>query len=129
MPLDATQLAARLRFDFRAGDVGDTDTEFTARLVAVVSDAILRQTATPTATDTQLEYGARWVLLGAQVRQILRDMDRVRIQDEGELGRDIAPRLATLRLELQSARLLSGLDVSTVTLRSKTVVARVQAEF
>lgn len=129
MPLDATQLAARLRLDFRAGDVGDSDTDFAARIQSAVNDAFSRRSATPTATDTQLEYGARWVLLGAQVRQILRDMDRVRIQDEGELGRDIAPRLATLRLELQSARLLSGLDVSTVTLRSKTVVARVQAEF
>jgi len=129
MPLDATQLTARLRLDFRAEDVGDSDTDFAARIQSAVNDALSRRSATPTATDTQLEYGARWVLLGAQVRQILRDMDRVRIGDEGELGRDVAPRLATLRLELQSARLLSGLDISTVTLRSKTLVARVQAEF
>jgi len=129
MPLDATQLTARLRLDFRAEDVGDSDTDFAARIQSAVNDALSRRSATPSATDTQLEYGARWTLLSAQVRQILRDMDRVRIQDEGELGRDVAPRLATLRLELQSARLLSGLDISTVTLRSKTLVARVQAEF
>ena len=129
MPLDASQLTARLRLDFRAEDVGDSDTDFAARIQSAVNDALSRRSATPSATDTQLEYGARWTLLSAQVRQILRDMDRVRIQDEGELGRDVAPRLATLRLELQSARLLSGLDISTVTLRSKTLVARVQAEF
>jgi len=128
MPLDATQLTARLRLDFRAGDVGDSDTDFAARIQSAVNDALSRRSATPTVTDTQLEYGARWVLLSAQVREVLRSNDSTKI-DDVEVRRDATCRIAELRRELQSLRLTSGLDGVSVITRAKTLVARVQAEF
>lgn len=128
MALDSTQLTARLRLDFRAGDVGDTDIAFETRLATAVNGAFSRRTVYPLLMDAQIEAGARWTLLSAQMRELIRSYDMTQVDDVRE-QRDAASRFAELRRELQILRLASGLDSSTLITRARTVVATTQVEF
>lgn len=129
MALDPTQLTARLRLDFRPEDVGDSAPNFETRLSTAVLEAFSRRDLAPALTDAQLEAGARWTLLNAQLREMLRSNDMTELVDEGRIQRDAASRFAELRRELQILRLASGLDSLTLITRARTVVATTQVQF
>ena len=62
----STGLRMRLERDFRAGDFGDTPAQYSDRIVDATNRAEERKNATP----AQQEAGARYELLGAQLRQL-----------------------------------------------------------
>ncbi|GGR31440.1 hypothetical protein [Deinococcus ruber] len=107
-PLTPEQLTTVLEMDFRAADLGDTDVQFAARLAYVAAAAVARADLTPPATNAQIEAGARYLLIGAEIRQLTRLAERQKSESGAEIQRDLATRLASLRLDLQTALVASG---------------------
>ena len=102
----AQQLQMVLAMDFRAADLGDTDAQFTARLAYVADQALAR--AIPV-TAAQQEAGARYVLLGAQLQQLGRQVEEFSATGEITIKQGLMTRTGQLRFEQQAQLRLSGL--------------------
>ncbi|EYB67025.1 hypothetical protein DEIPH_ctg052orf0020 [Deinococcus phoenicis] len=105
-------LAALLRLDFRPEDLGDMPGQFDARLGHIVTAAQARADATP----AQQEAGARYLLLGAQLRQLTRQAERMKAASGAEMEQGLATRLAEVRRQQAEQLALSGLASSSRTL-------------
>lgn len=103
--MDAATLTARLRLDFTPADTGDSETNFTARLAQIASDAVAR----PNTTPQQQEAGARYLLIGAQIRQLTRNPERLKSASGSEIEQGLATRLAMLRTDMAWELTASGL--------------------
>lgn len=121
----AGQLVDRLRLDFTAADLGDTATTFRSRLDMVAGDAVAR-TGT---TDAQQEAGARYLLLSAQLRQLVRKVERLKSASGSEIEQGLATRLAEVRRQQAEQLALSGLAPSSTVERPRSQVLQVEVGF
>jgi hypothetical protein len=122
----AQQLQTVLAMDFRAADLGDTDAQFTARLTYVVTQALAR--ALPV-TAAQQEAGARYVLLGAQIRQLGRQLEEFTAVGEVTLKQGLATRMGQLRYDQQVQLRLSALPNPSSVTRPASVLVSVVPGF
>lgn len=118
-------LAQLLRLDFRPTDLGDTPEQFEARLAHIVTAAVARQGATP----AQQEAGARYLLLGAQLRELTRQAERMRAASGAEMEQGLATRLAEVRTQQAEQLALSGLAPDPRARRQGSVCLPVEASF
>lgn len=109
-------LAQRLALDFRASDLGDTTDQFTARLGYVVQQAGARTEA----SKAQQEAGARYVLLGAQLRQLTRKAERLKAASGAEVQQDLSTLIAEVRAQMAEQLAASGLGPAPKPRRGST---------
>ncbi|WP_288481008.1 hypothetical protein [uncultured Deinococcus sp.] len=109
-------LAQRLALDFKSSDLGDTTDQFTARLGYVVQQAEARGTA----SEAQQEAGARYVLLGAQLRQLTRKAERLKAASGAEVQQDLATLIAEVRAQMKEQLTASGLGPAPKPRRGST---------
>ncbi|MFK7601884.1 hypothetical protein ACI3L1_06695 [Deinococcus sp. SM5_A1] len=98
-------LSELLALDFRPADLGDTADQFANRLEYAVASAVARRDATP----GQQEAGARYLLLSAQLRQMVRSAERLKSASGSEIEQGLGIRLAELRAQQAEQLTLSGL--------------------
>lgn len=103
---DPVDLEATLRLDFRPADTGDTDAMFSTRLASVVARAQGR----PDTTADQQEAHARALLIGAQIRELLRQVEVFRREGKITVEQGISARVAQLRLDERAALASAGLS-------------------
>lgn len=117
-----TDLAETLRLDFRPADTGDTEAAFGARLTSVVGRAQGR----PDVTPDQQEAHARALLIGAQIRELLRQVEVFRREGKITIEQGISARVAQLRLDERVALAAAGLSPveSGLVARPRSVVYR-----
>lgn len=104
--MDAAQLAALLRLDFRPADTGDSAEQFDQRLKLLLDVAQARSGVTP----AQQEAGVRYHLLSAQVRQLTRKAESLKAASGASISQGLATRLAELRTQMAEQLTLSGLQ-------------------
>ena len=119
----ADQLRTLLQLDYRPADLGDTPEQYQSRIDLAITQAEARTDA----TDAQREAGARYVLIGAQLRQLNRQLEEIAVSGEITLRQGLATRLGELRREQSEQLRLSGLPGGFVAVRPLSVVADVQA--
>lgn len=103
--MDSAALIAALSLDFKPADVGDTEEVFAGRLAAVVARALAREDA----TQGQQEQHARALLIGAQIRELLRQVEVFRREGKLTVEQGIAARVAALRVDEAAAMTRAGL--------------------
>ncbi|WP_155300954.1 hypothetical protein [Deinococcus kurensis] len=110
-------LVTLLRMEFRPADVGDTPQEFTDRLAYVAAQAAAREGA----TTPQVEAGARYALITAQIQQLTRTADEQRGASGSSIRRGLDTRLAALQRAQAQQLALSGLVAATTITRPRSV--------
>lgn len=110
-------LVTLLRMEFRPADVGDTPQEFTDRLAYVAAQASSRTDATP----AQVEAGARYALITAQITQLTRTADELKAASGASIRKGLETRLAALQRAQAQQLALSGLTAATTVTRPRSV--------
>lgn len=110
-------LVTLLRMEFRPADVGDTPQEFDARVAYVADQAAAREGATP----AQVEAGARYALITAQIQQLTRTADELKAASGASVRKGLDTRLAALQRAQAQQLSLSGLTVTTAVTRPRSV--------
>lgn len=121
--MDAATLITRLQLDFTPADTGDSEANFTARLSQIAADAVARSAATP----QQQEAGARYLLIAAQIRQLVRQSESFESVGEVKITEGLATRLAALRTDMAWELTASGL--APVRARPQSVSVPVEVSF
>lgn len=110
-------LVTLLRMEFKAADVGDTTQEFDARLAYVAAQAAAREDA----TGPQVQAGARYALITAQIQQLTRTSDELRAASGASIRKGLETRLAALQRAQAQQLALSGLVVAAAVTRPRSV--------
>lgn len=113
------ELIASLRLDFKPADTGDDATAFTSRLTAYASKAFSRTDA----TDEQREHHARALMLGAQIAELLRQVEVFRREGKLTIEQGLSTRIGILQGQQQAAMKQAGLSVTTTTQRASSFVS------
>lgn len=124
-PLTAKQLGKALSMDFRASDLGDTADQFDARIKYLTEQAAARENV----TDAQREAGARYALVGAQIRQLIRQADELKGASGSSVKQNLDAKISALRAEQKTLEGQSGLAASLRTARQGSVSLEVQSAF
>jgi len=119
------QLTETLSLDYRPADLGDTPSQFTLRLASIVTAAVARPVGV---SDAEREAGARYILIGAQIRQTLRQAEEQKSASGASQRQDLATKLEHLRIE--QAGLLRASSLTPVTsARAQSVAVSVEMGF
>ena len=125
VPWTTDSLSAVLGRDFKPDDLGDDSAAYADRLTYTVTAALSRTAATP----EQQEAGARYVLLGAWVRQLIREVEVLTVPGQIGITQGLAARLAQLRAEQHAQLLLSGLPGSAGAVRPTSLSVPVRSTY
>ena len=120
----ADQLRTLLQLDYRPADLGDTSAQYQSRFELIIAQTLARATA----TDAQREAGARYTLISAQLRQVLRQAEELKSASGSSIRQDLATKVAALRSEQAGYLRASGLQPAGVQ-RPQSVSVPVEASF
>ena len=119
------QLRQTLELDYRPGDLGDTPEQYQSRFDLVVSQALARPVGV---TIAQREAGARYLLISAQLRQVLRQAEELKSASGSSVRQDLATKVTALRSEQAAQLRASGLQPAGIQ-RPQSVSVAVEASF
>lgn len=119
------QLREVLTLDYRPSDLGDSPAQYVARLNYVVQQALARPLPV---TAPQQEAGARYLLVSAQLRQMLRQAEELKSASGASERQDLATKVAALRAEQAAQLKASGLQPAGVQ-RPGSISVPVQSSF